>query len=232
MNNSFSLDELFFYFRKNIKSIIVFSLLGLAVGSIISFVILPSKYEAKTQILVNQDLGENEQQFQMTQSDLQLMNTYIGVMKSSLVLNEVIDELELNMQPSKLSEKIKVTSEENSKIMNIIVLDYTADQAVKIANEVVAVFEREIPDIMAVKNVNILMEATIVESIQPVYPNHLLNLFIGLFIGALISVLIILIKQLTNKRFNSEEEVMEILEMPVIGVINKMDDTNRKRKRK
>lgn len=232
MNKTLSFEELLFHFKKNIKYIIVSMMVGLAIASVVSYVLLPSKYEAKTQILVNQDLGNKEQQFQITQSDLQLINTYIGVMKSSLILSEVIDTLDLKIQPSKLSEKIKITSEENSKIMNIIVVDYTANDAVNIANEIVSVFEKEIPKIMEVKNVNILMEATIIESIKPIYPNHLLNMFIGLFLGAAISIVILIIRQLTNNKFNSEEEIIEFLEIPVIGVINKIDDSNRKRKKK
>lgn len=230
MSRTIAYNDLIFHVKKNMKLLIIFMMVGIAISAIISFTLLSSKYEAKTQILVNQDKGVQEQQYQVTQSDLQLINTYIGILHSPLILNEVIENLRLHTLPTDLSKKVRVTSEENSKIMNIIVEDATAQDAVNIANEIVRVFEKKIPKIMNIKNVNILMEATVLESIKPVFPNHLLNLIVGAISGLVLSILVFIFKQISNKSFSSEEEIIKTLDIPVLGVINKRQDTKRKEK--
>lgn len=118
-----------------------------------------------------------------------------------------------------LSEHISVTNEENSKVVNLKVEDKIPEQAVLLANEVASVFKAEIPKLMSVDNINILSEATLSENPIPIKPNKILIIAIALVIGLFTGVGLALIIELINTRIKSEQEVEDLLGLPIIGTI-------------
>src|SRR5699024_6546645 len=128
------------------------------------------------------------------QTNLQLINTYSDIIKSPLILNEVIDILNLQTTPDLLAEKMTVSDKQNSQVVNVFVEDRELKKAVMIANTTAEVFQKEISDLMNVNNVTILSPAIDKAYIKPISPNIPLNLIIaavlGLMTGAGITFLI------------------------------------------
>lgn len=219
-----SLEDIFHTIRRRLGLIITVSILALALSAFITFVVITPTYQATTQILVNNEQEEsNTNQLQSNQIDLQLINTYSAILRSPVILNDVIEDLGLNTKASELVSKLTIGNEQNSKVMVLTVTDMDPKQAVDIANGITETFASKIEDLMSVDNVNIIMSADITDSLSPVSPNVKINLAIGLVLGAILGIGLAFLLDFLDKTFRSEKEVEELLELPVIGMISEMD---------
>ncbi|WP_368652908.1 YveK family protein [Ornithinibacillus sp. 4-3] len=220
-----SLEDIFRTIRRRLGLIITVSILVLALTALITFVVITPKYEATTQILVNNEQEEsNTSQLQQSnQFDLQLINTYSVILRSPVILNDVIEDLGLDIKASGLSSKLSIGNEQNSKVMVLTVTDTDPKQAVDIANSITETFVDKIEGLMSIDNVNVLMTADIADSLSPVSPNVKINLAIGLVLGAMLGIALAFLLDFLDKTFRSEKEVEELLGLPVIGMISEMD---------
>lgn len=142
------------------KILIILPLLFLIISAIVTFFVLSPKYQANTQILVNQTKGDNPQfMAQEVQSNIQLVNTYKEIVKSPRILDEVSKDLNDKYSPSKLSSMLTITNQENTQLINIQVKSGHKQDSEKIANSFAKVTSKQIPKIMSVDNVSILSKA-------------------------------------------------------------------------
>ncbi|GGG14431.1 polysaccharide biosynthesis protein [Lysinibacillus alkalisoli] len=229
MESTFSMEELLLALKKRWSLLVLLALIGIAFSAVLTFVVITPKYEAMTQLLINKQKEENVTQYQATQNDLQLMNTYIAILKSDVILEDVAKEIDFIAPIQQLRKKIAVSSEENSKVLNIYVRDQNASFAVDTANAIATIFTKEIGKLMDVDNVQVLAEAKVKNSLIPVSPNHALNLVLGAVIGALFGIVLNVLFILFNNKFKSEKELELELGVPVIGVINKMPNVTTQR---
>ena len=225
-----SLEEVFHIIKKRIGLILFMGLLGLALSSVLTFVVLTPKYDATTQLLINKvQKGDSINPYQETQTDLQLMNTYIAIVKSEVILDEVIQELTLPLDVKTLNDMLTVASEENSKVMNISIRSTDPVESVTIANKIAEIFKQRIPKLIEVKNVQILSEAQLKNAFTPVSPNVGLNLGMGVLMGVLLGGLLIVILELLDPTFKSEKDIEHYLEVPVIGSIHQMNGAQKRK---
>lgn len=202
---------------------LVFSLTVIASGSaaIISYYFLTPIYQAETQLLVNQK-SSNIEQYQWVQNneaDLRLINTYNVIITSPIILSKVIEKLELDQTPESLAEQITVASANNSQVVNIMVMDNQASKAVEISNTLAEVFKNEIPILMNVDNIKILSVAKLNDNPNPVKPNKLLNITCAAVIGFMLGTILAFLREFMDKRFKSEQEIEEVLGLPIIGLV-------------
>lgn len=221
METTLDLSKIFGILRKNLKLLIILPLLGLVISAIISFFFLDAKYQASTQVLVNQKESDSQMLAQEVQSNIQLVNTYAEIVKSPRILEKVAKELNGNYSASEILNMISVSNEAESQVLNIDVESKSSNDSEKIANKIADVFSKEVPDIMSVDNVSILSKAN--ETGHKVGPKPLINIVMGIIVGLIISILIIFIKELFDKRIKSEEDVENELELPVLGSIQKFN---------
>ncbi|MDK9855701.1 Wzz/FepE/Etk N-terminal domain-containing protein [Staphylococcus equorum] len=219
MESSLDLSKILQTLRKNVKILIILPFIGLVISGIVTLFFLDAKYQASTQVLVNQKESDSEMMAQEVQSNLQLVNTYSEIVKSPRIIDKVSKELDRAYSTSELSSMVSVTNQAESQLLNIDVNSKNGNDSEKIANTVAQVFSKEVPDIMNVDNVSILSEAN--DTAKQVAPKPLVNLAIGLVIGLILALLIIFIKELLDKRIKSEEDVENELNIPVLGSIQK-----------
>ena len=97
---------------QKLKDINYLATIILIISDCYVFVLSP-KYQANTQILVNQTKGDNPQfMAQEVQSNIQLVNTYKEIVKSPRILDEVSKDLNHKYSPSKLSSMLTITNQE------------------------------------------------------------------------------------------------------------------------
>lgn len=214
------LKKIFKILRKRIYLILSLTIVAIGITAALSYFVITPIYQAQTQFLVNQTVNDQEAyaRAQQLETDLQLINTYNVIIKSPAILNKVIDKLDLNITTEKLAEQIIVSSESNSKVVTIKVLDTDSEKAVTISNTVATVFKEEIPKLMSVDNINILSEAKINKDSSPVKPNKLLNIVLGAVIGFVISVGFALLLEFLDTTIKTESDIEE-LALPVIGLV-------------
>lgn len=225
-----SLQEIFDIIRNKLALILIVTFSAAAISAIVSFFLITPKYERSTQLLVNRSQVSENFSTNEVQTNIQLINTYSEIILSPRILDIVAEELEgqVNTESGEvtagyLKGKITVNNQNNSQVLNIIVEDTDPHQAALIANKVAEVFQREIPSIMNVDNVNILSEAEVPEGLSPVSPKPLLNIAIALVVGLMLGVGMAFMIEYFDNTIKSEQDIEKYLELPVLGVIATFD---------
>ncbi|WP_310877403.1 YveK family protein [Priestia megaterium] len=225
MEETISLRELFAVLRKRLWLIVLITIIVATVSAVISFFVLTPVYQSKTQILVNQAKSDEQlYNMQAVQTNVQLINTYNDIIKSPAILDKVVKGLKLDGTAASLSGQIQVTSAQNSQVAQIVVQDTSAKRATDIANTTAAVFQKEVPKIMNVDNVKVLSKAALGENASPVKPQPLLNVAIAIVVGLMVGVGLSFLLEYLDNTLKTEQDIENILELPVMGVITTIKD--------
>ncbi|MCO0861013.1 Wzz/FepE/Etk N-terminal domain-containing protein [Staphylococcus pasteuri] len=220
MEGKVDLSRIFKVLRKNIKKLITIPVIFMILSAIFTSLFVTPKYAASTQILVNQKQIENNVvNPNNVQNSLQSVNTYAEIIKSPRILERVSKELDYKYDVKELSSFVKVTNQSNSQIINVSIVTENAKVSVKIANKVAKVFAKEVPDIMDVDNVSVLSKASDTEN--KVAPNITNNMLLTGLAALGLTLLIIYLKHILDRRIKTEQDVLDELQLPVLGVIQK-----------
>ena len=225
MEESISLKDIFKTMRKHLVLIASLTILAIIITGLISYFVLTPVYESSTEFLVNQSPAEEGELInQNIETDLQLIKTYSGIIKSPVVLDQVVDELNLDMTTDELIENMTISNDEQSKIVNIWVQHQDPELAVEIANTTVAVFENEVRGLMNVDNVTILSLAVLKENPVPVSPNPVLYMAIAAVVGMMLGIGIAFLKENLDMTIKDQQDIKNILGIPVLGTIPLMSE--------
>lgn len=220
MEDSISLLEVIKIIKKRLFLIISIVVIAIAATVALNTYVLSPEYQAQTQILVNQkNSAEEMYSWGQMETDVQLIKTYNDIIRSPFILDKVIEELDLNLMPVNLANKITVSHQNESKVISITVEDSNPEQVVKIANTVAEVFQEEIPFLMSIDNINILTFASLSEDPQPVKPNKVLNIAIGIMMALMIGIGLTFLLEILNTTIKNEKDVEEVLQLPIMGLV-------------
>lgn len=219
MKEKFDLVKLLNILKKNIKLLLILPAICLVVSAVLTFFVMPDKYTASTQILVNMKKSSSDLAFQNVQSSLQSVNTYTEIIKSPRILDKVSREFDGQYSTAELNSFLKVTNQTNSQIITVSVTTGNKSESDKIVNRISKVFAHDMPKIMSVDNVTILSSAH--DNAVKVSPIVSVNLVISIIVGIVLAILIIFLKELLDKRIKTEEDVESQLGLPILGSIQK-----------
>lgn len=195
------------------------------VSAIISFFFMTPIYQSSTQILVNQKKQEGAAiQYNEVQTNVQLTNTYKVIIKSPVILDQVNEKLNLNMTAQALTGKINVANEKDSQVISVTVEDKDPKLARDIANATADVFKGEAAKIMNVDNVTVLSKAEVAENQSPIKPRPMLNVAIAFVVGLMAAVGLAFLLEYLDNTVKKEEDVENLLGLPVLGIVARMDE--------
>ena len=217
MEETIDLSKLLLILKKNLKYLIILPIVFLVLSMVITFVFMTPKYSSSTQVLVNEKEKDNQMMAQQVQSNLQLVNTYSEIIKSPRILDKVSKNLKGKYSSKEISGMLTVSNQTESQILNIAVENESRETASKVANEIANVFSKDVSKIMNVDNVSILSKAD--TKGNQISPQPLVNSVVGIFLGLIVALIIIFMKEILDKRIKTEEDVTEILDLPVLGTI-------------
>ena len=221
MDETISPHSVYKILKKRMKLIILVTAITVALVAVVSYFLMTPVYETSSQILINQEQQEASEVSNLSiEADLQLINTYSVIIKSPIILDQVIEQLGLDMTSAQLDESIRVENVESSQVVNIFVRSSDPVVAVSIANRLVEVFEVEIQQLMNVNNVNVLSPATLAESPAPIAPNPLTNILIAAFVGLILGVGLAFLLEFLDTTMKDDQDIKDILDIPVLGVIS------------
>ena len=177
--------------------------------------------------MVNNRNIQNDGQDGVSQADIaassQLVSTYSVILKSHNVLEKVISDCRLNMSYEQLSDMVNVEAVENTQVMRITVTDTDPNEGLKIVTDIVKLA----PDAI----INSVDAGSVTTTDQPwttgkpVSPNVRRNTIIGAMLGLLLSAAVVVIRELTNDKFKTVEDVRNVLDLNVLGVIPNEDSS-------
>ncbi|WP_214756184.1 Wzz/FepE/Etk N-terminal domain-containing protein [Exiguobacterium sp. s157] len=215
-----SIGELFSILKRSKWLIVSLAILAAILAFLVSSYVIQPTYEASTQVLVAPKESQNNTiDSGQIQSSVTLVNTYRVIIQSPAILEQVQENVV--GAPDTIANLISVNSEQNSQVINIKVQHTNPVLATDIANEISDVFSKEVPELMSVDNVKVLSNASV--PMFPISPNILLNTAIATLLGLMIGVAIAFLRVMLDRRIKTEQDVENILELPVLGSIPVID---------
>ena len=207
--------------RKKILILLVAIITGGLAFSYSSFIVRPQYTSTSRIYVVNHGQGEqNVLTNQALQAGSYLVKDYQEIILSQDVLEKVITNQKLTMTPKQLASKIKVSVPRDTRIVSIDVKDTNPDTASQLANELRVVASEKIKAVTKVSDVTTLEEAR--PAIAPSSPNIRRNTVLGFAGGAVVIIVLLTLQELLDDRIKRPEDIEEVLELPLLGVVPKV----------
>ena len=216
----FNISEFIKYYFSLIVIVILFIILG-AVGSwyYTDYIQVPM-YKSQTSLVLTR---AGDSPGSITQNDISLnknlVATYREIIKSRRILSNVISNLNLDITEKELSDKVSVTSSNDTELIIISVVDKDSKLARDIANEIAKVFKEEITTIYNIENISIVDVAIKAKDAYNVNP--LKQYVIGVGSGFLIGSLIITVMFYFDDSIKKPEDIEEKVGLSVLSTVPK-----------
>src|SRR5699024_6440401 len=185
MKRNITFREIVKLIKENVLLIgLIVFIFGLISFVISQFVITP-QYEATSKVIINQKKDRQENLYDNpneVQTNIQLIKTYSDIIGSDEIKSKAIKQANINGS-NEMEKGISITSEENSQIIKINVINKDPKIAVNLANKIAELSKAEIKKVMGIDNLSILSKSTNNQVTSSSLPNKPLNIIVGLFIG-------------------------------------------------
>jgi len=219
-------------FNVLVKRWIVIVLCGLVVASAFLLgtkLFITPQYQSSTTIFVLSKQNDDRVSSSDIQISTHLTSDYARIIKSRDVAEKVVDRLGLSISAATVQGKISVETEEDTRIVTIVVKDPDPVMAQRLANAIREVSATKIVDVMKVEMVNEVDTANLPTA--PSSPNVRNNLILGGALGCLLAIAIILLQHYSNDTIKDTDDVEHYLGLTVLASIPNNETTAKKKKR-
>jgi len=216
------LGKIFRVVMKNIWIIALSAVLvaGLMLGFVAAFV--TPTYEAEISMYINNSSSNNGA---INANDLnvalKLVQTYVNIIKSDSVLDQVIEELDMDMNAVALRRMLTAEAVDQTEMFRVQVTHEDPEMAAKIANTIGQIAPDKITEIIDGSSAKIIDMAKV--PVERAAPSYFKTMIIGIFVGAALSAVIVIVMDILDVRIKSEEDLAEIATAPILGVIPDLD---------
>ena len=226
------LKELISMFLEKKLLIILVVVIFALMGAIYTLKFVTPIYQSTTSLVLAQIGGDNsEESNSITSSDIalntNLIDNYRVIAKSKSVAQEVIDNLNLDTTVEILRNRISVTTESDSEVIKITVLDEDPELACKITTEVAEIFMGKVQTIYKVNNITVLDKAEM--ETTPSNINLTKNIVIFAFVGGILIAGYILLINMLDTTVKTDTDIEKALDIPVLASIVLTDDATKKK---
>jgi capsular polysaccharide biosynthesis protein len=168
-------------------------------------------YSSSTNIIINAEAAQRK--------------TLEVIIKDKTVLEKVIERIGLEISAESLAQNIQVGSIDDTQVVKISVIDDNPEIAADIANATASIFIQEIPNIMEFNDVRVLSDAQVNQN--PINENNENKILAaGIIAGIVIGVGLIFLVDSLDESIRSEQEVEDLLEVPILGIVSTMSRKN------
>ena len=206
--------------KRNLALLIVVSALFGVVTFLFSKYFLPKKYQASAMIIVN---NLSDDQATVNSSEIlaaqNLADVSAIIITSDTVLQEVINREHLDMSCDELRKCVSVSSVNSTQVINISMIHEDPDIAKAVVASIVEVAPPIIREDVEAGSVEDVGDATLSNNGAPVSPNSTRNALIGAAAGLALALAFVFITEFTNHTFKTEEDVTDVLKIPLLGII-------------
>ncbi len=212
-------------FSKIVVIIIVGLIFGVA-ALIGSKLFIKPTYQTKISMIVLNRQSQGTTTYNDLQSSTQLTQDYMVLIKHRAVTGKVISELNLDMTNEKLSKMISVSTQSNTRILDVVVSSHDPYQAKQIADKVAQVAADYIVETMQTEKVTIMGDERGEAPLptKPVSPNLKRNGAIAAILGLLLATAVVVIRFVMNDRINTSEDVEKYLGLSTLALIPMSED--------
>lgn len=185
--------------------------------------VIAPKYTAQSMLYVGRSSPNDSSPIsEQVSMDPVLMPDYLELLNTRWISEQVISTLDLDLEPDKLRELVRIQSVKDSRFMTITYKDTDASMAAKIVNGYSNILMDQAESVVGVKNIQIVDYA--LAPAHPSEPHIVRDTGIVALLGFLIAVLLILMRMVLKNRILSEEEAKSLLQLPILGVVPQSND--------
>lgn len=219
--------------RRNWILVVAATLIGLVGGGAASLLVQPT-YTSDTQLFVaiqnSGSVSELQQGNTFSQARVQ---SYVKTVGTPVVLQPAIDALGLDVTADELSSRVKASTDLNTVLINISVVDRSPVQAAAtaqaIANSLIkAVDSLEKPKTGGSSPVSLSIITPAEAPTSPSAPNTRLNIAIGLMVGLALGIGAAIFRTILDNRVRGEADLRRVTDAPLLGGIAFEQDAARK----
>lgn len=217
-NDEMEIDlfELFYALKEKVFLILTVGLLCACLTCFYSLFFMKPVYTSTSTMLVLATEGEST-----TVGDLQmgnqLTNDYMVLLKSGVVLNEVIENLGLDTTYQGLQGNIEIENPTQTHILKVSVKHNKPEKAQEIVNELVHVAADYIGEQMEVKAPKIIEEGALPTT--KTSPSIFKNTILGLLIGLVLSAGLIVVRTVMDTSIKTEEDIEKYLGLSTLAMV-------------
>ena len=205
----------------NILLIIIFCLIGGVSSYFYTTNYVEPTFTAYISLYVYNDTNGKETTINDINIASKLVDTYVVILKSNSVLQEVADQSGINCTVSQLKSMISAASVNDTEVFNVYVTATDPEVARIIAQTISEVAPAEIIRVVKAGSVEIIDPPQ--QNPPQTSPNLMKNTLIGIFLGAALSVGIATLRWVLDKSVKDENGLAEAFEYPILGSIPKFD---------
>ncbi|NFO11331.1 capsular biosynthesis protein [Clostridium botulinum] len=206
--------------KKRWKMIILITIIATVFSAVISFFVISPKYQANTKLFIGKENTESQVQ-NYNSNDVQmyqkLLKTYAEVIQTNDLVEKAVESEDLKLESSKILKDLTVTPRADTQILEISYTNTDPIVAKDVVKLITSQFVQSATELISNGNVKVIEEVRIPE--KPVSPNKKLNIAIAFLLGLMISVGLSFLIEFMDNTFKTKEQVENILELPVIGMI-------------
>lgn len=213
------LIELLLYFKKRIRLLVVGILIGGVVGWLVSSFVLHPRYSSFVDLYItNNNKSETEAvEFNDLNAAQKLVNTYMVILQSSTVTDEVLDKINLDMSDGNLLNVTEFSSVQNTEVLRITVETEDPQLTLEICEAYKDTASKALDDIVGAGSVKVISNPKLPE--KPSYPNVPKGTVLGAFFGLVLMMGVCALTMITNNNVNDEKALTERYAIPVLGSV-------------
>jgi capsular polysaccharide biosynthesis protein len=178
---------------------------------------LPTEYEAQTRLLVGPSSGD----FDTIRASSQLVQSYAEFATIEPVLAQVVEELDLEMPSTDLTDRIDVTASDVTRILTLRVLADSPQAAVDLATSLGSALSSYIADVDSANDPagRLSVVEPAVPPLEPVSPEIPFIVLLAAFSGLLAAVLVILLTHTNSDRLRGAGDAALLSGHTVLGQV-------------
>lgn len=197
--------------------------------AVMSCFIIKPVYEANTKVFIGKeqikDVKYDNNDVEMYQK---LLKTYAELIKTNDLIENAINENNLDIKASAVISTLSATPRTDTQILQISYENNDNGLAEEVLVAVTDEFIKESKILIPNGTVKVIESAKLPQ--YPVSPNSAKNIALGLFGGFIFAIVISVFIEYMDNTLKTKEQIEEIMEISVIGMIL-CEDTNYKRRK-
>lgn len=207
---------LLFHLKKKLWLIAAVTILAALIGYVGSKMFTTPLYTATTQIYVYQQDKEIVDYNNMVVAS-QLRRDCAVIIKSESVTREVVEMLQLPMNPKYLGKAIKVDTDDNTRILRISYTDVDPERATLIVNTVRDVAAKRTEEVMQTSVLHTLFEASLPQA--EITTNVRKSTLVAGAVGGASIIALLVLFFLLDDTIRNEDDVQNHLGLSTLAVI-------------
>lgn len=217
--NEIDLSEIYLVIKRNIFNILVISIIACIAVFAYTKIFVKKQYVSNGTIIVNN--RKDNSSGNITNDEINsakgLTSVYSIIIKSDPIMQAVIDNLDLDYSLSQIQSKVSVSSVDATQVMRVTAKTNNAEESASIVNEILKIAPEHIVEKVEAGSVKIISEGKINKS--AVAPNASRNALLIFVVSVMGLSGIYVVLELLDKTIKSEQDMVQHLGVPVLGII-------------